>query len=916
MSNRNEFHYHKMGVLSQDRILIVFFCFIAFAAFAVWAPQAHARSNFFDSTSDGDCASCHIGQDTSVNDYCGVCHRHGVSTSSSGAFNVQGTTNKASYAPGETVSVTISGGSRPSRARAVLYDQNQLELNRSSGTVPPDGDAPVNAPKWPVTLTAPAPTTPGTYTWSVAWYGNQNGGGPHAPPPGVWKVDPSNSDHGWEIVPLASFTVTDPSPSNNPPVLGAIGDKTVNEGSLLSFTATATDPNAVQTLTFSLTGAPAGAAINPSTGAFTWTPTESQGPGSFPVTVRVTDNGSPAMSDTEAITVTVNEVNVAPVLAPIGNKSGTVGSPVTFTATATDSDIPAQTRTFSLGAGAPSGATINASSGTFSWTPSTDGDFSVTVIVTDSGTPALNDSEAITIAVTPPGNTAPVANPDSYSTDAGIALNVGAPGVLGNDTDANGDPLTAVKVSDPAHGSVTLGANGSFTYTPAAGYDGPDSFTYKANDGKADGNTATVSITIADAAPTLTGLTIGSPSSVQEDSSAQYKANASWSDGSTSDVTANASWSVSPDTYASISGGLLKTSSVPGDQTVELSARYTAGDVYKTATKTVTILDVPGDPSDTVPPTVVSTNPFDLAVDVYVNTVIEATFSEQINPSSLESGNFRVRDPENIEVPGTVSYSETPMTATFSPSAPLAYGTVYTAEIKPGVEDLAGNSMESPYIWTFTTQESCPDSDGDGVGDCDDDQPHDCRNATPRTPRGNGKIKLELKGKPSGCLKNVTTFSDMDLSVSQEGKPGGYEFPDGLVYYEVEGISPGDTETVILTFPEALSDGSKAYKVDSDGFTEYSGVSISGRTVALTVTDGGLGDSDRQANGVIVDPVGVAVPTAAGSGSIDMSTDAAGGGCSVVGAGGGWKEAAGSFGLLVLAWLGLALRRRKPENGR
>ena len=71
-----------------------------------------------------------------------------------------------------------------------------------------------------------------------------------------------------------------------------------------------------------------------------------------------------------------------------------------------------------------------------------------------------------------------------------------APGVLGNDTDADGKPLTAALVGAPAHGTVTLNANGSFTYTPAANYNGPDSFTYRANDGTADSNVATVSITI------------------------------------------------------------------------------------------------------------------------------------------------------------------------------------------------------------------------------------------------------------------------------------------------------------------------------------------------------------------------------------------------------------------------------------
>ena len=68
--------------------------------------------------------------------------------------------------------------------------------------------------------------------------------------------------------------------------------------------------------------------------------------------------------------------------------------------------------------------------------------------------------------------------------------------MLANDTDADGDTLTAVLVTGPSHGSLTLNANGSFTYTPAADFTGSDSFTYKANDGTADSNVATVNITV------------------------------------------------------------------------------------------------------------------------------------------------------------------------------------------------------------------------------------------------------------------------------------------------------------------------------------------------------------------------------------------------------------------------------------
>src|SRR5262249_20166005 len=150
------------------------------------------------------------------------------------------------------------------------------------------------------------------------------------------------------------------STSNSAPVLTAIGNKTVNEGSALTFTASASDPNPGQTLTFSLDlGAPTNATINPGSGVFTWIPNAIQGPGNFPITSRVTDDGSPSLSDTETITVTVNELNTAPILIAISDQTITEGATVSFNAIASDPDVPAQTLTFSLDPGAPAGATIN-----------------------------------------------------------------------------------------------------------------------------------------------------------------------------------------------------------------------------------------------------------------------------------------------------------------------------------------------------------------------------------------------------------------------------------------------------------------------------------------------------------------------------------------------------------------------------
>ncbi|HSM00235.1 MAG TPA: Ig-like domain-containing protein [Candidatus Limnocylindria bacterium] len=264
---------------------------------------------------------------------------------------------------------------------------------------------------------------------------------------------------------------------------------------------------------------------------------------------------------------------------------------------------------------------------------------------------------------------------------------------------------------------------------------------------------------------------------------------------------------------------------------------------------------------------------------------------------------------------GDITYNTINTVATFTPKCLLKESTFYTATITPpaGVQQ---SVLAETMSWSFTTIAMTPDSDGDGDPDAGDDSPNDCRNATPGIPKGKGKITMNLDGHPNGCFKKIKATSETDPSVIPTGMPSGYEFRDGIIAYEIVGISTGETDTVTLTYPEAFPAGSKVYKVDSGGFYEYPDAVIDGNTVTLKVTDGGKGDMDGTADGKILDPVGVAVPAASGGGTIDLSTDAAGGGCSVVGTGGGWKEAAGSYGLLALVLFGLALRRRKPESGR
>ena len=160
--------------------------------------EARAESGFFTT----NCAGCH----SSVTSTCNGCHAHGTHSSSSKSdINLKGQTSKSTYAPGETVSVTISGGYRNGWVRAILYDQNMVELSRSTGPKAMGGGAGL-----PVTLSAPAPSAPGTYTWNVAWYGNQYDLGQVGGKTTFgtrWTPDPNNSNHGQEIVKTNTFTV-------------------------------------------------------------------------------------------------------------------------------------------------------------------------------------------------------------------------------------------------------------------------------------------------------------------------------------------------------------------------------------------------------------------------------------------------------------------------------------------------------------------------------------------------------------------------------------------------------------------------------------------------------------------------------------------------------------------------------------
>jgi parallel beta-helix repeat protein len=239
---------------------------------------------------------------------------------------------------------------------------------------------------------------------------------------------------------------TDSVVVNARPLLAALQNQTVDALTLVQFTAIATDPG--DTLTFSLSGAPAAAAINATTGAFSWTPAVAQAGAAYSFTVVVTDSGG--LSATQPFTIMVRQyastvdepvtvddaidINGQPMLGALANQTVDANALLQFTATATD---PGDTLAFGLLNG-PAGATLvpqpGGTSALFSWTPTvaqSGSAYSFTIVVTDSG--GLSAAQLVTITVRP------------------YASPVDEPVTVDDDIDINGEPMLGPLADEIAH---------------------------------------------------------------------------------------------------------------------------------------------------------------------------------------------------------------------------------------------------------------------------------------------------------------------------------------------------------------------------------------------------------------------------------------------------------------------------------
>jgi hypothetical protein len=138
-----------------------------------------------------------------------------------------------------------------------------------------------------------------------------------------------------------------------------------------------------------------------------------------------------------------------------------------------------------------------AETGAFEYTP--DEDFVGVDAFTYQANDGISNSNVATVTISiNETNFAPVAANDHYTVGQLETLTIASPGVLENDGDSNGDPLASVLETAPEHGEVTLNEDGSLTYDPQDDYVGPDSFSYRADDGTNMSNLATVNLEVTD----------------------------------------------------------------------------------------------------------------------------------------------------------------------------------------------------------------------------------------------------------------------------------------------------------------------------------------------------------------------------------------------------------------------------------
>jgi len=271
-----------------------------------------------------------------------------------------------------------------------------------------------------------------------------------------------------------SVLITVNNTNRKPTFTSVLPDTTIQESQALTYTYTATDPDAGTTLTYSLINPPAGAAINATTGVFNWTPTYDQA-GTFNIKAVVSDG---LLADTSRVSIVIvtNKDRAPKFTKTMPDTTISENTPLVYQFIASDPDSNT-TLTYSI-SGAPTGAAINSTTGSFTWTPTYTqaGTYSFKAFVSDG---QLKDSANVNIVVKDV-NRAPKFT--QALTDTTISENSQLKYVY-IASDPDGDAVSYSLANAPDGASINA-ANGVFTWTPSYSQSGTYNLKVYASDGK------------------------------------------------------------------------------------------------------------------------------------------------------------------------------------------------------------------------------------------------------------------------------------------------------------------------------------------------------------------------------------------------------------------------------------------------
>jgi hypothetical protein len=391
-------------------------------------------------------------------------------------------------------------------------------------------------------------------------------------------------------------------------------------------------------------------------------------------------------------------------------------------------------------------------------------------------------------------------------------------------------------------------------------------------------------------APALTGLSIDGDDQVIENRSADYTATADFSDGSAQTVTGSVGWSSNSEYAVFNSNGILAASEVSGDVPMTIQASYTLGETTMTATKEVTIVDVPASNLPPNAPVIVYPDNGQYGVDEPLNITTEP-FSDP-NDDPHEQSRWQISDQSDFSTLVVDITSDSHLTIFPVPHMVLTPNRTYYVRVR--FYDVYFEPSDWSYAVAFTPLSLVADLNSNGVPDInevddtvdfnldgipDNDQPEIIKCV--QTEDGSAYIGVE---KISTSIDEIEAMGviDPDTIADTANRPADLIF--GLFSYRIRVNQPGNIATLKIYFSGEVYASDAFFKYDTINgwydYSEHTTFNHGGQSVTLELKDGGYGDSDGLENGIIVDPGGIASGESTYvSAAADSEGSGGGGGC-------------------------------------